>query len=99
MLGVTVGCSKGPDLYCPDVVVTRAQMASFLTQAFELPAAPPVGFTDIARTIHAPNIDSSYAAGVTVSCSVDPLRFCPWDSNSRGQVATYLVRGRNLVAE
>jgi hypothetical protein len=33
--GITGGC--GPTTYCPDVVVTRAQMAVFLVRAFNLP--------------------------------------------------------------
>lgn len=45
-LGVTTGCGDGTN-YCPDVTVSRAQMASFLVRAFELPAAEPAGFGDI----------------------------------------------------
>ena len=95
-LNVTLGCTEDPDKYCPDTEVTRAQMATLLKRAFTLPAAEPVGFVDTARTVHAPNIDSSYAAGITGSCSADPLKFCPWDSNSRAQVAGYLLRGRSF---
>ena len=98
-LNVTLGCTADPDKYCPDTEVTRAQMATLLKRAFALPAAEPVGFVDTARTVHAPNIDSSYAAGITGSCSADPLKFCPWDSNSRAQVAGYLLRGRNFAAQ
>ena len=98
-LNVTLGCTEDPDKYCPDSEVTRAQMATLLKRAFALPAAEPVGFVDTARTVHAPNIDSSYAAGITGSCSADPLKFCPWDSNSRAQVAGYLLRGRNFAAQ
>jgi hypothetical protein len=32
--GITLGC--GGDNYCPDAVVTRAQMAAFLVRAFDL---------------------------------------------------------------
>ena len=40
---ITLGCSTNPPLYCPDDEVTRAQMASFLTRALDLPPAetPP----------------------------------------------------------
>ena len=98
-LGVTVGCSEDPDNYCPDTAVTRAQMATLLVRAFDLPEADPVGFTDTARTVHAPNIDASHAAGVTDSCSDEPLKFCPWEPNSRAEVATYFVRARAYAAE
>jgi hypothetical protein len=35
--GVTGGCSSIPLDYCPSRTVTRAQMAAFLTKAFQLP--------------------------------------------------------------
>ncbi len=37
--GVTLGCNPPDnDRFCPDLTVSRAQMASFLTRAFDLPA-------------------------------------------------------------
>ena len=35
--GITTGCSTDPRRYCPNQPVTRAQMATFLTRALELP--------------------------------------------------------------
>ena len=35
-LGITKGCGVNPALFCPHQPVTRAQMASFLTRAFNL---------------------------------------------------------------
>ena len=35
--GITAGC--GPQVFCPDGLVTRAQMATFLVRALNLPAA------------------------------------------------------------
>ena len=35
--GITQGCSQEPLRYCPNQPVTRAQMATFLTRALELP--------------------------------------------------------------
>ena len=97
-IGITVGCTDDPAQYCPDVKITRAQMATMLTKAFDLPPSGPVGFMDISRTIHAPRIDASYAAGITSSCTADPLRFCPLDYNTRAEFAAYLIRGRIFVA-
>lgn len=40
--GVTLGCNPpANDRYCPASPVTRAQMATFLTRALNLPAPPP----------------------------------------------------------
>jgi hypothetical protein len=36
-LGITNGCATSPLRFCPEGAVTRAQMASFLARAFELP--------------------------------------------------------------
>ena len=38
--GITVGCSTTPPLFCPDTVVTRAQMAAFIARALGLHWAP-----------------------------------------------------------
>jgi photosystem II stability/assembly factor-like uncharacterized protein len=35
-LNITAGCSTSPPLYCPGVLVTRAQMAAFMVRAFQL---------------------------------------------------------------
>ena len=34
--GITAGCAA--DRFCPNGVVTRAQMATFLARAFDLPS-------------------------------------------------------------
>lgn len=36
VLGITLGCSSPPPLYCPANSVTRGQMAAFLVRAFNL---------------------------------------------------------------
>lgn len=89
---ITIGCSETPLRYCPDRAVTRAQMASFLVRALKLPAAQPAGFTDTHRTVHADDIDALYAAGITVGCAEEPLQYCPEDSVTRAQMATFLYR-------
>ena len=94
-LGITVGCAHRPLRYCPDDPVTRGQMASFLVRAFDLPEAPPSGFTDTAGNVHAARIDALRAAGVTVGCSAEPFRYCPHQPTTRGQMASFLVRAMN----
>jgi RHS repeat-associated protein len=43
VLGITLGCSASPPLYCPKQPVTRGQMAAFLIRAFDQPInQPPV---------------------------------------------------------
>ena len=92
-LGVTAGCSAEPPLFCPQNRVTRAQMASLLVRAFDIPAGEQSAFVDVERTsAHAADIDAIAAAGITSGCAVDPTRYCPDDYVSRGQTATLLAR-------
>ena len=97
VLGITSGCGTGPARFCPSDSVTRAQMATFLTRAFDLEAAPPAGFADTAGNFHAANIDTFAAAGITAGCAVDPVRYCPQQAVTRAQMATFLARALGLV--
>ncbi len=90
--GITSGC--GPDRYCPSDVITRAQMAVFMTRALSLPPASPAGFADTLGHPFADEIDRIAAAGVTLGCS--DTAFCPDDPVTRGQMAAFLVRGLDL---
>ena len=91
-LGVTAGCATDPARYCPHDPVTRAQMATFLTRAFDLEVAPPFGFADTESNTHREDIDALAAAGITVGCATDPARYCPRDPVTRAQMATFLTR-------
>jgi hypothetical protein len=62
--GVTLGCNP-PDntMYCPDDVVTRDQMASFLARALELDPIPPSTTSTTSSTTStttSPSCDPSY---------------------------------------
>ena len=97
-LGVTQGCATGPLRFCPDRPVNRGQMAAFLVRAFGLGEGPAAGFGDVAAGhTFAADIDALAAAGVTVGCSADPLRYCPGRAVTRGQMATFLARAIGLV--
>ena len=98
---VTAGC--GPGRYCPRNGVTRAQMASFLVRALDLPAASRDHFTDDDRSPHEGDINRLAEAGVTGGCADG--RFCPTSGVTRGQMAAFLRRalfdaaGRSAAAE
>ncbi len=92
--GITAGC--GPQVFCPDGLVTRAQMATFLVRALNLPATTRDYFTDDSGSVHEANINRLRAAGVTAGCGGS--RFCPNGVVTRGQMATFLVRGFDLAA-
>ena len=99
-VGVTAGCATGPSLrYCPQQPVTRAQMATFLARAFDLPPGPVTGFVDVAAThTHAAGIDALAAVGVTAGCATGPsLRYCPQHPVTRAQMATFLARATGII--
>ena len=92
-LGITNGCAvEPPARFCGDEPVTRAQMAAFLTRAFQLAPAAEAGFGDTAESAHSADIDSLFAAGITMGCSRDTLLFCPRMHTTKAQMAAFLLR-------
>ncbi len=91
---ITGGCNPSdPSLFCPDDPVTRAQMASFLYRALDLPDAPTDTFTDDDGSVHEPAIESIAAAGITLGCDpADVSLFCPGKAVTRAQMAGMLSR-------
>jgi len=87
--GITAGC--GGSRYCPDGVVTRAQMASFLVRALDLPASGTDYFSDDAGNKHEARINAIARAGLTVGCT--DTTYCPNGAVTRAQMATFLYRG------
>lgn len=87
--GISVGCA--PDLFCPDDIVSRAQMATFLARALELEPIVEASFTDVnPRSVHAQNINAIAAEGISKGCELG--LFCPDDPVTREQMATFLAR-------
>ena len=90
-LGVTKGCGDRSG-FCPDRNVTRAQMAVFLSRAYDLPDGPDPGFADVPGDAwYAAEVAKLAASGITVGCR-DRTVFCPGRDTTRGQMATFLHR-------
>ncbi len=95
--GVTSGC--GPGLYCPEISVTRDQMAVFLLRAehgasYTPPPATGV-FSDV-PTDHwaAAWIERLAAEDITGGCGAGT--YCPTTPVTRAQMAVFLVKTFNL---
>ena len=67
-------------------------MATFLVRAFDLGSADAAGFSDTASSVHAADIDALAAVGITLGCAIDPLRYCPDQPLTLGQMATFQPR-------
>ena len=90
--GITAGCSA--TRYCPNGVVTRGQMATFLGRALDLPSTSRDYFRDDEGSVHEARINALAAAGITAGCTAD--RFCPNGVVTRAQMATFLARAFDL---
>jgi hypothetical protein len=91
--GITSGCNPpANDRYCPGRAVTRAEMATFLVRAGDLPPSTRQYFRDTTG-VHRPNIDALARAGVSRGCNPPTNdRYCPGRVVTRAEMATFLVR-------
>jgi hypothetical protein len=94
-IGITLGCNPpANDAFCPDDTVTRAQWASFMVRALGLTQGGDVDrFTDDDNSVHETDINLIAAAGITLGCNPpDNDQFCPEDTVTRAQAASFFVR-------
>lgn len=96
--GITRGCDPPDNFrFCPDDPVTRGEMAAFLNRAFDYPASSQDHFGDDDGTVFEGDIDAIAAAGVTAGCNPpDNNEFCPHDSVTRDEMASFLARALEL---
>ena len=99
-VGITKGCNPPTnDKFCPDRILTRAQMASIFVRALGLPGSSQSPFTDTGNTVHAHDIDALAAAGITKGCNPPANdRFCPDRRVTRGEMAAFIARAFDLPA-
>ena len=103
---ITVGCNPPDDRstgnhYCPDQPVTRAQMASLLARALDLPDTGTDYFVDDDGNVHEADINKIAAAAITVGCNPPDDRstgnhYCPDQPVTRAQMASLLARALDL---
>lgn len=90
-----MGVDTGQDgLWRPNDPLTRLEMAQWLTRMFNhiTPATSPQGLFDDVDTEHWPVVEGLYQAGVTRGCSAQPLLYCPDQSVTRAQMASFIIR-------
>jgi hypothetical protein len=94
--GITSGCGGGN--YCPENIVTRAQMAVFLERGirgsdYSPPAATGNVFLDVAASDFAASfIEQLFADGITGGCGNN--NYCPDAGVTRAQMAVFLLRSK-----
>ena len=94
---VGAGIASGfPDgTFRPRDTVTRGQMATMLSAGFDLDADETLRFHDVAGTTHEAGIGAVASAGITAGVS-DGI-YAPRATVTRGQMATFLARGLELI--
>lgn len=96
--GITLGCNPpNNDRFCPEEPVTRQQMASFFARALDLsPTNEP--FRDVdSGNVHQRNIGALAKSGITRGCNPPANdRYCPGQDVTKGQMASFIVRGIDL---
>ena len=90
---ITGGCGGGD--YCPNSLVTRAQMAVFLLKAEHGSAYTPPPCSGTFGDVACPSqfadwIEQLAAEGITGGCGGG--NYCPNNPNTRGQMAVFLVK-------
>jgi hypothetical protein len=99
--GITGGCGTNPPRYCPDLSVTRGQMAVFLLRSTHgagyQPEAATAMFADVPLGHpFAPFIEQLFREAVTAGCAANPARYCPDRLVTRGEMSVFLVRAFGL---
>ncbi|MEA2022743.1 MAG: L,D-transpeptidase family protein [Actinomycetota bacterium] len=98
--GITRGCNPPVNNeFCPERILTRAEMASIFVRALRLPAGTPGQFADTTDSVHEADIDALATAGITKGCNPPANdRFCPDRRVSREEMAAFVVRAFDLPA-
>ena len=93
--GITGGCSSSPPLYCPDALVSRAEMAVFIERVIRgdsyTPPSPEGRFDDVPVDYWAAAwIEQLAKDGITSGCS--DTSYCPKELVTRSHIAVFLER-------
>lgn len=92
--GIGFGCTETE--FCSSTPLTRAEMAEFLVRTFTYDVAEAEdAFPDDDGSPFETSIDILYANGITVGCT--PERYCPDDSLTREQIATFIARSLGMA--
>lgn len=97
--GITGGCGGAALKYCPEEIVTRAQMTVFLLRGIHSSSYTPpdvvgnTGFNDVSPSYwSAAWIKQLAAVGITAGCGNG--NYCPEAPVNRAQMAVFLLRAK-----
>ena len=97
--GILAGTDCQPGQFCPDVPIERWVLAVWMVRVLDGgdPVVKRTRFEDVVgRPWWESYVERLAELGVTVGCSAEPLRFCPYDTVTRAQMAAFLDRAFDL---
>lgn len=90
-LGITKGCNPpSNDEFCPKRMITRGEMAAFISRLFDLPAGVDDVFSDDGESVFEGDINALSAAGIGFGCT--DTEYCPNEPLLREEMAELMVR-------
>jgi hypothetical protein len=98
LAGITKGCNPpANNRFCPDDRLTRAEAATFLARALDLPDDGIDHFVDDNGHVLEGGVNKLAAAGITKGCN-PPVndRFCPDRNLTRAEFAAFIARALDL---
>lgn len=95
-VGVMPGCDPASFLFCPQALVTRADMAGFILRAVHGAAFVPTPYSGAFGDVHAGDynadyIQSFFEEGYTAGCGGG--NYCPDAIHTRAQTAVFILKG------
>jgi Pyruvate/2-oxoacid:ferredoxin oxidoreductase delta subunit len=99
--GISIVCNSAGDLFCPEEQITRAQIATFLSCAFQLALDPDFNhnFGDVDDDdVHSAAIATLAQHGISEGCA-EGLNYCPDEIVTREQMAAFLHRSVEISNE
>ena len=97
--GIFDGTECADNRFCPSEPLDRWVFAVWLIRVLDaqVTIGGPSRFADVDPSDwYAPYTEELGALGVTTGCAVQPLRYCPHQTVTRAQMATFLVRALDL---
>ena len=99
-LGVFDGTQCGARKFCPDDPAKRWAIAVWIVRVIDGRNPVPVKESRFADVDDGewwmPYVERLADLGITLGCKAEPLRFCPDDTVTRAQMASFLVRAFRL---
>ena len=98
MMGGPPTCPAGVLYFCPNGVVTRADMAGYLFRAINGSNTPPPVYQNIFGDVSFNQYNSFYIqgiydAGITAGCGIG--NYCPDSPNTRAQMSVFIWKGQH----